>query len=98
MHERLGTQAAVAFGFADAWNLRAQDFGELTVSAIAGFFLGGGLAAAVYRSSAAFRQASLDLFALLVLLVFFGVVLDVAVIAIDLGSRLNQVLFFGNGI
>ena len=92
IHETIGARLIPVLGLITLGGLRAQDFGELIVSAAIGVLLLGSIAAALRGSSASFRQASLDFFVLLLVLVFFGVVVDMLAMAVDLGSALNRVL------
>jgi hypothetical protein len=90
VHESTADFLVGPLGLAGAGNLRAVDFGELSFAIGAGIVVLALLLVVVLRSSRAFRQASLDLFVLLVLLGFFGVVLDFAAMAVDLGPVGNR--------
>jgi hypothetical protein len=77
IHERVGGSLTTAFGFEPALALRAQDFGELTVSMIAGVVLLGAMALAYRKSDdAAARAFTLLLLPWLGLLIFCGVFVD----------------------
>lgn len=76
IHETAGASVAQALPFAEQAGLRAQDFGELAVSAAAGAVLLTLLAWAYARGHAAFRRASLHVVLLLAALAFFGVGVD----------------------
>jgi len=83
VHEKVGEMLAHRLAFEGALRLRAVDFGELLVSATAGAVLAVGLAWAYLRGAAEFRQSSRHLLVLLLVLVFFGVVVDMVHIALD---------------
>ena len=76
IHETVGGFVAQALPFAELAGLRAQDFGELAVSAAAGAVLLTLLAWAYARGRAAFRRVSRHIVLLLAALAFFGVAVD----------------------
>ena len=76
IHETIGASVAQALPFAELAGLRAQDFGELAVSAVAGAVLLTLLAWVYARGHAAFRRASRHIVLLLAALAFFGVAVD----------------------
>jgi hypothetical protein len=78
IHETAGRYIAAAFHYGPALGLRAQDFGELLVSASAGCVLLGLILVCYERASSEARSASRDLVLLLGVLVFFGVFADMA--------------------
>lgn len=86
VHERVGMAIAENFGLAPALWLRPQDHGELAVSLAAGTILFAPLAWAYGTGTRAFRKSSLDLALLLGLLIFFGVGVDMAHVALGLGG------------
>lgn len=94
LHEKLGYRLARAFDYAPMLGLRAQDFGELTVVAVVGsVFLILGLAA--YRASdSQARGTTLVLAGFLAVLIFFGTVVDAAMIIVETadGSFLGEAL------
>lgn len=92
LHENLGVVLADRLALTDAIGLRAIDFGELLVSAAAGVVLAVSLGLAYARGGDEFRRSSRDLFALLLALVFFGVVVDMAHIAVDPAGWLDNAL------
>lgn len=92
VHELFGGTIASSWAMSPALGLRAKDFGELIVSAIAAAFFLSLIAATYLRGSAAFRQASNHLFVLLLALAFFGVFIDMLHVAIDLGWKVSFVL------
>ena len=76
VHEKGGYAVAKLLGLAGAFGLRAQDLGELALSAAVGGTLLGAIALLSVRGSRDVRHASLDLTGLLAILVFFGIVVD----------------------
>jgi len=90
LHESTADLLVGSMNLAGAGNLRADDFGELSFAIGAGVVVLALVVLVALRSGPAFRQASLDLFALLVLLGVFGVFLDFAAMAVDLGPMGNR--------
>lgn len=76
VHERIGVAVAKYFEFVPAFGLRAEDFGELSVSAVSAATLLILIGAAHYRADPASKQFSKHLFFLLISLAFFGVAAD----------------------
>jgi hypothetical protein len=76
IHERAGGAIAELWGYHDALGLRDQDFGELTVSAMAGCVLAALISTLYLRAASEAKNVSKDLALLLGLLVFCGVFLD----------------------
>jgi hypothetical protein len=89
LHERIGGIVASRFHFHPPFNLRLQDFGELTVSATAGVVLSIVLASAYWRGSHTFRNVSKDMLLLVLVLVFFGVFVDMAHMTAADGSLIS---------
>jgi hypothetical protein len=85
IHERFGRLIAASLTFTPPLGLRLQDVGELTVSAIAGSILLIPIILAYRGGSQVFRKTSQDITLLILLLVFFGVVVDMVHMAINLG-------------
>jgi hypothetical protein len=92
VHENVGGIIAGNLDFVPPFNLRLQDIGELAVYAIAGTVLMLGIAISYWRGSKTFRGISIDLLLLISILVFFGVVVDMAEIAADLGVFVKETL------
>jgi hypothetical protein len=92
LHENVGEIIAGNLDFVPPFNLRLQDIGELAVYAIAGAVLLLGVALSYWRGSKTFRGISIDLLLLISILVFFGVVVDMAEIAADLGVFVKETL------
>lgn len=92
LHERYGNLIATRLGFSPPFGLRPQDVGELLVSATAGTSLLVPLIIAYWSGSQVFKRASQDIAILISILVFFGVGVDMAHSAIDLGWRVDFVL------
>ena len=82
LHERGGKALARLFDFQPMFGLRFNDWGELLVSAVAGSLLLAVSWLAFQRSDATARWDSKILLGLFVVLVFFGVVVDMAHIAL----------------
>lgn len=76
IHERVGEMIALKFNFQSMFNLRAIDFGELVVNAIAGSFFAILIGISYWRGSKGFRRVCDRVLVLLGGLVFCGVVLD----------------------
>lgn len=92
IHELLGEYIAGQFSITHAFGLRMQDYGELTVSAIAGISLLSLVAWAYRRGSQDFKNKSKDILLLIGALIFFGVVVDMAHIAIQVGWLVTFIL------
>jgi hypothetical protein len=76
LHERLGSMVASRMGYAPAFHLRAQDFGELTVVGSVGLFFACVLALTWWRGDQEFRRVSRGLALLFGVVVLFGVGVD----------------------
>lgn len=81
-HELAGYRIGAFFKFAPPFGLRPDDIGELVVSAGAGLVILPLVAAAYLRGSQAFKRFSQDLMLLVLVLVFFGVVVDMVHMAL----------------
>jgi hypothetical protein len=92
IHESLGGYIATNMLFAPAIGLRAQDFGELAVSAIAAALFLAPLALFYIRGSDASREVSKYLFSLLVALAFFGIFVDMLHVAMKVGWKVRFLL------
>lgn len=92
VHENVGRIIAGKLDFVPPFNLRLQDIGELVVYAIAGAVLLLGIALAYWRGSKTFRGICIDLLLLISILVFFGVVVDMAEIAANFGVFVKETL------
>ena len=92
IHESLGGYVATHMVFAPAIGLRAQDFGELVVSAIAAVFFLTPLALLYTRGSDALKEESIHLFSLLVALAFFGILVDMLHVAMKVGWKVRFLL------
>lgn len=92
LHENVGGIIAGKLDFVPPFNLRLQDLGELAVYAIAGAVLLLGIAISYWHGSKSFRGISIDILLLISILVFFGVVVDMAEIAADLGVFVKETL------
>ena len=92
IHERVGRYIAANLSLVPTLGLRLQDYGELAVSAAAGIILFLPLVWAYRKGSRMFRKISQDFALLISILIFFGVVVDMAHIAIRLGRTVDFVL------
>lgn len=92
VHERYGRAIADRIDWVPPLGLRAQDVGELAVSAMAGSLLVGAIAWTYLRSSPSFRKVSLDLSLLVLFLAFFGVLVDTVHGAVEVGPKWETVL------
>jgi len=86
IHERFGAYLVKHFEFKPMFELRAQDFGELSVTMLFGFLLFTFIGASYLFSDNLEKQISKHLFILVVLLAFFGVLVDMLHIAIPWGK------------
>ena len=91
IHETIGALTATTFDFRPMFGLRDVDFGELTVAAIAGSILGSFIAVNHRHGDDGSRFISKCLFVLLIALLLFGIVLDMAGILVT-SKFLTQVL------
>ncbi|HRQ23588.1 MAG TPA: hypothetical protein PLF42_09215 [Anaerolineales bacterium] len=92
IHENIGGSIADNLDFVAPFNLRLQDIGELAVFGIAGMILLALLAWAYWRGTQTFRNISKDLLILVVIMAFFGIVIDAAEIGVDLGLFIKETL------
>jgi hypothetical protein len=76
LHEIWGLEIALALDYPSVIGLRPDDLGELTIYAIVIAILGPLVAAAYYSGHSEFRRFNHHLVVLMVVLAFFGVVLD----------------------
>lgn len=92
IHENVGSYIAEHISLNHTFGLRLQDFGELIVSATVGVVLSSLLIGAYRYGSAEFKKISKDVLLLIGALVFFGVVVDMAHIVIQLGELVTFLL------
>lgn len=92
VHERLGKYIAEALDFTPLLGLRARDFGELAVSAMAGALLWSLLMWVYMRSLDAFRRSTRHLLIFLLLMAFFGIVVDMLHVALNVGPEARVLL------
>ena len=76
LHEQWGYRLSRKFNFEPALGLRAEDFGELLFTTVIGSFILLGFILTIKNSNRKFKKNSLDLFLLVGILLFFGIVLD----------------------
>jgi hypothetical protein len=91
IHERIGEVISAQLPFDTMIGLRAQDFGELIVTAIFAAVLFGIILIAHINSEEPGRRISRTLFKMILALVFFGIFLDMADIVIT-GNASNSPL------
>jgi hypothetical protein len=92
IHEFVGIYTAENLNLTPAFGLRLQDYGEMAVSATVGISLLFFGVLAYRRGSQDFKNISKDLILLMGILVFFGIVVDMAHIAVQLGWWVNFIL------
>lgn len=92
IHETLGEDLSMTMQFEPYLGLRPQDFGELLTTLIFASVIMVAIAIAYATSSTTFRYFSKNLLFLLSLLVFFGVVVDMLAIMINIGSKVDFLL------
>ena len=92
IHEQVGLLIGPNFSFFPTFGLRLQDLGELAVSATAATLLLLPLLFAYRGGPQVFRKTSQDIVLLILPLVFFGVVVDMAHIAIKGGPKVSFIL------
>jgi len=76
IHEKLGSKVGSYFEFSPMLGLRAQDFGELIVSASFGSGFLGLIGLTYYFSDSSIKRTCRCLLVMLLVLVFFGIVMD----------------------
>lgn len=94
IHENVGGKIAESLSFSPPFGLRLQDIGELAVTAVAGTTLFSLLFIAFIVGSQEFRGISVDIFLLILLLVVFGVFIDMLDIALPLEGKAQRALWF----
>ncbi len=86
LHERLGAKVAEHFSYHPFLLIPAHDLGELSVFVISGAILFAIIGVAYYYGTADFRSVSRIMIKLTLLLVYFGVVIDMLHVMIDESS------------
>jgi len=86
IYEQAGYFFTELFNFTPLFGLRVQDYGELAFTATAGILLLPPLVWAYRKGTQIFRKISLDIGLLVLVLVFFGVVVDMVHIVVPLGT------------
>ena len=92
IHEISGVHVTSLLGIKPALGLRAQDFGEIIVTAMAACVFLPAIAYFFLRGDDGFRAACRHIVLLLVALVFFGVVVDMFHVALNLGWKVTFLL------
>jgi hypothetical protein len=88
LHERLGISISEYWNLKEMLNLRPQDYGELIVTAIAGSVIFSCIGVSYCLSSDNSKTVSKVLFALVLGVVFFGVIVDMAHYTIPWGTHI----------
>ena len=88
IHEKFGGYLAKYLDFQPMFYLRAEDFGELSVSILFGFLLFTFIGASYVFSGQIERHVSKHLFILIIFLAFFGVLVDMLHVAIPWGKTI----------
>jgi len=89
IHERVGSIIASNFDFTPFFGLRLQDVGELAVTAISAVLLLTLIGFYYLRGLSMFQKISRDLLAMLLIIAFLGIVIDMVHIAVNPGWKLN---------
>ena len=92
VHEGVGRYIAKHLNIVPILALRLQDYGELAASVAAGIIFFLPLAWAYRKGSRIFRKVSQDLALLILILIFFGIFVDMVHVAFRLGWPFNFVL------
>lgn len=92
IHETVGRYLVANLDIQPAFRLRAQDFGELLVTAIAGTFLFSFLAVTYFKARAYARQVTHRLLALVAAIAFFGIVIDMIHMMVPWGNTFFAML------
>ncbi|MDO8843617.1 hypothetical protein [Methylicorpusculum sp.] len=92
VHERAGDIIAGKLDFMPRLGLQQQDLGELAVSVMAAAILIIPLSWAYMTGSRAFRKVSEDIALLILVLIFFGVAIDMVHSAINLGTVIGLLI------
>ncbi|MBN1597512.1 MAG: hypothetical protein JW894_04420 [Bacteroidales bacterium] len=94
IHERIGFYFADNFNFVPPMGLRLNDCGELAASAIAAIIFGSIIIGAYIRGNQVFRKISQDLILLVLMLFFFGIVIDMSIYAFHVGQKGMEIMGF----
>lgn len=92
VHEKSGNYIAARLYFVPLLGLRAQDFGELAVSAMSGALLLTLLAWFYVRGSGTFKRSTKHLLLLLLTVAFFGIFVDMLHAALKMGRKVDLLL------
>lgn len=92
IHETVGRYLVANLDIQPAFRLRAQDFGELLVTAIAGTFLFSFLAVTYFKARPYARQVTHRLLALVAAIAFFGIVIDMIHMMVPWGNTFFAML------
>jgi len=92
LHERLGILTAIYFDYFPILGVQAADLGEITISAVAAFFLLSFVGISHYLSDNFLRKVSRNTFLLLIALGIFGIVIDMIHLAMSQCRYWNRIL------
>jgi len=92
IHEKIGKHLAENLTLTPPFGLRLRDLGELAVSAAAGVILSSVVIWTYVPGSQSFKKFSQDMLLLILVLAFFGVVVDMVDIAIEWGWTVEVIL------
>ena len=90
LHENFGREISSNLSISSLpFGLRTQDIGELTVTVIAASVLLSFVSIAYLLGSKAFKKISHDFLLLILMLVFFGVFVDMLRFTVEMGPKIN---------
>ncbi|MDJ0703373.1 MAG: hypothetical protein QNJ46_08840 [Leptolyngbyaceae cyanobacterium MO_188.B28] len=92
IHEKVGSIIASNLDFNPLFGLRAVDYGEIAVTAIAGAFFLSFIGLNYLQGSSTFKRVTQDLFLLLLMLAFFGIFTDMLHVAVLPGKKINSII------
>ncbi|WP_018984278.1 hypothetical protein [Salinimonas chungwhensis] len=92
IHESVGGYLVTMFDIQPAFRLRAQDFGELLVTAIAGIVLLSFLMVGYLKADKTFREISHRFLIILAGIAFFGIVVDMVHSMVPWGYQLFSII------
>lgn len=92
IHERLGEVFAKHFDFNRLSGLRPQDFGELITTALFASVLFTIIGIFYRYGSNTFKKVSIEILTLVIMIVFFGIFIDMVHITIQLGKAVDFLL------
>jgi len=94
IHERVGNYISGKMEVMSFFSLRMQDYGELVVVVVSALFFGFLVLLAYLHGNSAFRKMSHDLLMFIIILFFFGVVLDIGKYVLQIGLKSRAIIGF----